>query len=363
MVVVTRPEDVRTVFSAGADVLHGGAANDVLRPVLGPGSLILLDGEPYLRHRRLLLQALGPEKVAQHAGAIAAATRERVRGFPRDRPFPLLPEAEAIMMHTMLQALMGVPAGEIATIHAAVRELLDAGDSLILFLSRGRHFRGRLDRAIAALDRLVFAVIARRRRGEGRGEDVISLLVGAADALSDVEIRDEIVTLLTAGFEATSAALCWAVAWISESHEIAARVAEGGPYLDAVIKESMRLRPIFTFSIRRVASSFEVAGHTLPAGVEVTPCIYLTHRRADVFPEPERFRPERFLEGKVDPRAWYPFGGGYRRCIGMSLAMQILTVSLQTLYGEVRLERLSRLRGTRRHILIVPERECLVRVR
>ena len=161
-------------------------------------------------------------------------------------------------------------------------------------------------------------------------EDILSLLVEArhedGSAMSDQELRDELMTLLVAGHETTATALAWALERLVRHPDkldcLRAEVAAGeDEYLEAVVKETLRLRPILPLVARRLTEPMEIGGHLLPAGVTVTPCIYLIHRRPDVYPEPRRFRPERFLEQPAGTYTWIPFGGGVRRCLGASFAM------------------------------------------
>ena len=160
--------------------------------------------------------------------------------------------------------------------------------------------------------------------------------------MTDAELRDELMTLLVAGHETTATALAWAFERLLRAPSALARVQGeleqgGGHYLDAVIKETLRLRPIIPIVVRRLTGSMELHGHVLPAGANVAPCIYLAHRRPDIYPDPAAFRPERFLDSPADPYGWIPFGGGTRRCLGASFAMYEMKVVLSTVLGGARL--------------------------
>jgi len=225
---------------------------------------------------------------------------------------------------------------------------------------------GRFVRAKRAVDELLLAQVRRRRaQGTTGHDDVLSLLLDARDedgnALSDAELRDELITLLVAGHETTATALAWALDLVLHHPEIQARVADAAcaneeRYIDAVIKETLRIRPVVPIVVRMLTESFALLGRTLPAGTVVAPSIYLTQRRADVYPEPRRFRPERFLEGAPEPFAWLPFGGGVRRCLGASFATFEMRVVLRTLFSTLRLRASSDSfdTTTRRAVTLVP---------
>jgi cytochrome P450 len=206
-------------------------------------------------------------------------------------------------------------------------------------LRRLRFFRGLLE----DVDSLLYEEIAQRRRAgdlEHRA-DILSLLLQARHAhgdrpMSDVELRDELMTLLVAGHETTGTALAWAIERLARHPEKLARLTEEvaaghTDYLDAVITETLRLRPVISIVARHLTEPVEIGGHRLPAGVTVTPAIYLVHRRPEIYPDPEAFRPERFLEAAPGTYTWIPFGGGVRRCLGAAFAQLEMRVVLSEL--------------------------------
>jgi cytochrome P450 len=218
-------------------------------------------------------------------------------------------------------------------------------------------------RELRRTDALIYQQIARRRRakeaGGDRREDVLSMLLDAVDeegqSMSDKELRDELMTLLAAGHETTATQLCWMFEQLLASPRVKARVEDelsevtgGGPvrashipnlkYLDATVKEVLRLRPVIPGVARFLRAPMTVLGYELPVGTIVAPYITLTHRRPDIYPDPEELRPERFLDKKLDPYAWFPFGGGTRRCLGMAFAMYELKVVTATLLSGVSLK-------------------------
>jgi cytochrome P450 len=177
--------------------------------------------------------------------------------------------------------------------------------------------------------------------------------------MSDRELRDELMTLLVAGHETSATTLSWALERLVRHPQQLERLRAGGDeYADAVLKETLRLRPVLPVVVRRVKEPLEIGGRLLPAGVTVAPCIYLVHRRADVYPEPLRFAPERFLDAKAGTYTWFPFGGGVRRCLGASFAMFEMTIVLQVIARRLALRpaRPQRERVKRRAITLVPDR-------
>jgi len=340
LVVTVDPEAVKTVFSGDPDVLRAGEGNIVLAPVLGSGSVLLLDGAEHLRHRRMMLPPFHGERMRAYGDAIAEVAEERIARWPRGRAFPALPEMQAITLDVIMRAVFGLddPARRRA-IGAPLRRLLDSvgtrGRVLLLALTSGRTGRlspwARFARVRREADAVLYEEIARRRADSGaaEGDDVFSLLLAARDEdgepLTDAELRDELMTLLIAGHETTATALAWALERLVRTPAVLQRLLEeeragDDAYLDAVVKEVLRVRPVLSIAARRVVAPFEVGGHVLPPGVHVAPCIYLAHRRPQAWPEPTAFRPERFLDGAPAPGTYLPFGGGVRRCAGAAFA-------------------------------------------
>jgi cytochrome P450 family 135 len=238
-------------------------------------------------------------------------------------------------------------------------------------MSRMRYFQRELD----PVNDLLLDEIRRRREAVDLAErdDVLSLLLQARHEdgrpMSDAELRDELMTLLAAGHETTATALAWAIERLVRHPDKLARLAEEAAagedeYADAVVKETLRLRPVLPIVVRRLQEPMEIGGHLLPAGASAAPCIYLMHRRPDVYPEPERFRPERFLERPAGTYTWIPFGGGVRRCLGASFALFEMKTVLSTLVTRMRLRpaQPASERVTRRAITLTPARGAEVLV-
>jgi cytochrome P450 family 135 len=375
-VMLGDPDDVRTVFTAGPQRTNAGEANEILRPTLGSHSLLLLDGEEHMRQRKLMLPAFHGERIGRYREIMRAATERAIASWPAGEPFALRPHAQAITLEVIMRAVFGVEdAAAMARLREPLRRLLDwAGEPGALFVlavlgPQNRIVRRLLaDRYVGPVDRELYALIAERRRAPDLAErdDVLSTLLLARDEdgqpMTDVELRDELLTLLVAGHETTATSLAWAVERLLRHPGGLQRLAGDAEYTDAVVKEILRLRPVVAIVLRKLLEPLPIAGDELPAGTIVAPCILLVHRREDVYPEPEAFRPERFLGTAPGTYSWIPFGGGVRRCLGAAFAQVEMQVVLQTLAESARLEPVGEDETPRRRgVTLVPSRGALVR--
>jgi cytochrome P450 len=295
-----------------------------------------------------------------------------LRSWPRGEPLRVWPRMQAITLEIIMRTVFGVSeAARLDRLREVLRNLLDfTTDRLHLFVlaALGPRRIGRVGAFRNVLDPVDAAVLdeIRRRRADpavGERPDILSMLVQArhenGEPMSDGELRDELLTLLVAGHETTATALTWALERLVRHPEMLERLSSGDEdYLDAVVKETLRLRPVLPIVVRRLTEQMEIGGHTLPAGVSVTPCIYLMHRRPELYPEPERFRPERFLESPPGTYTWIPFGGGVRRCLGASFALFEMKTVLRAIavQGNLRPARAESERVTRRAITLTPSR-------
>jgi cytochrome P450 len=337
VVFLADPAAVREVFTGDGTRFEAGEGNRILEPVVGSRSVLLLDGREHLRQRRLLLPPFHGERLRAYAGLVREAAERDLASWPLGRPFPLRERMQAITLQIIAHAVFGVEPARGAQLRAALRGMLDVtGRSAVVAMvpALQRDFGpwspwARFRRARGAVDALVYAEIA-RRRAEPPGPDVLSLLLEATDEdgqkLSDEEVRDELVTLLVAGHETTATALAWAFERLLRHPAAMARLRDEvgrgeEAYLEAVVKETLRLRSVLSIVVRRLVEPTELAGHALPAGARVAPCLHLVHRSPRLHPEPTRFRPERFLDGGPEPYTWIPFGGGTRRCLGAGFAL------------------------------------------
>ena len=376
-VMLGDPDDVRTVFTAGPQRTNAGEANEILRPTLGSHSLLLLDGQEHLRQRKLMLPAFHGERIERYGEIMRQATERAVASWPSRRPFALRPHTQAITMEVIVRAVFGVDdAHAMARLREPLRRMLDwAGNPAPLLLVAMIGPDNPLIRRVIArrytepVDRELYALIAQRRRAADLAErdDVLSTLLLARDEdgqpMSDVELRDELLTLLVAGHETTATSLAWAVERLVRHPGALERVATDAEYADAVVKETLRLRPVVAIVLRRLLEPLAVAGNELPAGTTVAPCILLVHRREDVYPEPDAFRPERFLGRPPGTYSWIPFGGGVRRCLGAAFAQFEMQVVLETIARSARLEAVGRPEEVRRRgVTLVPSRGGQVRV-
>jgi cytochrome P450 family 135 len=357
IVVTSDPATIKEVFTGDPNLLYAGAGNIVLQPILGSRSVLLLDGPEHLRQRRLMLPSFHGERMRVYADVMRAAAERAISQWPRGRRFDVLPSMQAITLEVILRAVFGITEPErLKEMGGALRSVLDTVASrrrvLSLALTAGRTGPlspwGRFVAARRRADELLHAEIeARRREGDAERDDVLSLLLAARDedgrALSDEELRDELMTLLVAGHETTATALAWTLERLARHpRALAGVVAEqragGEELLDATIKETLRLRPVVPAVVRQLQAPMTFGGWDLPAGVHIGPSIYLLHRRADLYPDPLAFRPERFLERSYGTYEWIPFGGGVRRCLGASFALFEMRIVLATLLERVELQ-------------------------
>jgi len=385
-VFAAAPALIKEILTGDDDLLQAGKANAMLEPLVGRHSVLLLDGAPHLRQRRLLSPPLRGERMHAYAGLIAEIAAAEVARMPRDGAFALHAHMQAITLDVILRAVFGVDEGaRMSALRRLVLEVLEPPPALLTFvppkyldvpLSPFRKFLRRR----AALARALREVVAARRASGGSGADILSLLLAARDEdgrpMSDDELVDELITMLAAGHETTATALSWMFACVLEHPAVEARLRDeiagasdpgavaALPYLDAVIKETLRLRPIVPDVVRRIERPMRFAGFDLPAGVHLAPCIHLAHRRPEVSPEPARFLPERFLSLRPDPYTWLPFGGGIRRCLGMAFALYEMKIVAGVLLARLRLrlDRPGTVRVVRRSVTLAPHAGTRVRV-
>jgi len=358
VVVAGDPAIAKEVFTGSPDDLHAGAGNVVLKPLLGGRSVLLLDGPEHLRQRRLMLPPFHGERMRAYGDVMTEVAERHVGAWPVGQAFAVHPTMQAITLEIVLRTVFGVEdQARIAQFGAPLQRLLNSTDHparlLALQFTRSEGARprspwGRLYGLMAPADAMIHEEIAARRSEGEQGDDILSLLLAARDedgnALTDAELRDELMTLVVAGHETTATGLAWALERLVRHPEVLARLreeqAEGGcEYLDAVIKETLRLRPVVPGVIRRLQRPLTIGGMDLPEGVHIAPSIYLIHRRPDVYPDPEAFRPERFLgDDQPGTYEWLPFGGGIRRCLGASFALYEMRMVLAAILRLATLE-------------------------
>jgi cytochrome P450 len=356
-VILADPEAIKQVFTGDPKVFHAGEGNEILAPVLGRNSLLVLDEERHMSQRRLLLPSFHGERMQGYVETMGEIAAREIDRWPTGTPYALRPRMQAVTLEIILRTVFGVGEEEtakLADLRDALRDFLDLTTNPRMLLPlvlvgpdrvrRFAPFRRRIDR----VDALIYREIAERRGAADLEErdDVLSLLVGArhedGSPMSDEEMRDELLTLLVAGHETTATSLSWAVERLVRHPEklerLRSEVEDGGDaYLTATIQETLRLRPVIALVLRKLTEPVEIGGRELPAGAAVAPCVYLVHRNPEIYPEPERFLPERFLDNPPGTYTWIPFGGGIRRCLGASFAQFEMAVVLEELVKRHRI--------------------------
>jgi cytochrome P450 len=332
-VVLVDPEHIREVFAGPADTFHAGEGNAILGPVMGQHSVLLLDEEEHRVTRKRVMAAFHGEAMRGWGEVLEELAAENVARWPAGRPFPVHPQMNDISLEVILRIVFGVTdEARVDRLRPLLQRLVRVGPMIFIgWMYPGLQRLGpwrRFAELKDAVDTLLYAEIADRRTVADLGQrrDVLSKLLTADPAQSDEELRDHLITLLLAGHETTASTLAWTFHDLARRPQLLARVQRAADendeaYLEATVKEAMRLRPVIANIARRLAKPVRVAGYDLPAGVVVFPSIQLVHLRPDVYDDPAEFRPERFLDGNPPPATWIPFGGGIRRCLGASLAM------------------------------------------
>ena len=349
IVTLRDPEAIRELFTASPDAVTSGGINGRVLPVLGRGSVMLLDGEQHMRTRKLLLPPFHGEAIRRYEELIGRIAADEVASWPRGREFAIHPRMQRIALEVILRIVLGVSAdARRRRLRELLPKVLEANP--IVFLVEGRSPWlgsgpiGRLRpwvRARRETEALLREEIAAHRAGGGT-EDILTLLVETRDedgrGLSDEELVGQLMTLLLAGHETTASSLAWCFERLLRHpkalERLRAELADGeDAYLDAVIKETMRQRPVVEVVWRELAEPYEIGGYRLPKGTIVVPVVRAV--AADAFDEPDEFRPERFLDGAVTPYSHIPFGGGTRRCLGASFATLEMKTVLRTALGRV----------------------------
>jgi cytochrome P450 len=387
-VILADPADIKEVFTGDPDLLYSGEANEALRSIIGRRNVLLLDGPEHLRRRRLVLPPFHGERLAAYEEVIVEETRRELGRWPAGRAMPVAAPMRAITFEVILRTVFGVDdAGRLDRLRRALTDLLSwtarpAQGIIFGLLGPDRLERmPRYRREIATVDAELFAHIRERRADPALEErdDILSMLLLARDTnagaarpagtgedgapLDDLDIRDELVTLLAAGHETTAALLAWAIHEVVRTPGALDRLAarEEG-WADAVVRETLRLHPPLPVVVRRLKAPMTIGGRELPEGATVGPCALLVHQREDLYPEPRAFRPERFLGTAPSTYGWLPFGGGVRRCIGAAFAQLEARIVLEELAAafELRPDRPRRERTGRRGIVLVPARGARV---
>jgi cytochrome P450 len=371
LVMLSRPDDIRTVFTGQPATFHAGEGNALLGPIMGHHSVLLLDESEHMRVRQLLMPAFHGAALRGYQDLVTELARDEIARWPSGEPFRLHDRMSALTLELILQVVFGVTdERRLAELRPVVDQVVTMSPVVMIgwfYPTLQRFWPWRQFASIQSrFDRLLYAEIADRRRTDLTDRtDVLSRLLKASDgdSLTDAELRDNLVTLLLAGHETTATALAWAI------HELARRPAllrraqqaadeDDDAYLEAVAKESMRLRPVIYEVARRLTAPVEVAGHLLPAGVTVMPTIGLVQADAEHHASPDEFDPSRFLGAQPAANTWIPFGGGVRRCLGAGFSLMEATAVLREMLRryDIRPDRARPEAAKGRNITLAPGR-------
>jgi cytochrome P450 family 135 len=369
LVYLADPNDIKGVFTGDRDIFHAGEGNSILAPVMGSHSVLVTDGEQHLKQRQRMLPAFHGDSVRAYEQTIVEATEREIATWPIGRPFALHPRMQAITLEVIMRAVIGLQEVErLDELRPLLRDLAEISPLVMLMWLRPglRHFGPwrRYTQTKRHADRLLFGEI--RRRGEApdlaQRNDVLSrLMAPPGEPMSDGELRDQLVTLLLAGHETTATGLAWAFERLLRDPERIARLTEEiaagqDEYLDAVVKEILRVRPVIFDVARVLKAPVEIRGWRLPAGVTVMPSIGLVHADNDLYEDALQFKPERFLGANTPPYSWIPFGGGIRRCLGATFATFEMKTVLRTVLSRAELSAADSRpeHAIWRHITLVP---------
>ncbi len=370
-IFISNPQAIQQLLTSDTKQFSApGAINGILQPFLGNRGVILLEGGEHRQRRQLLMPQFHGDKVRSYADIMRGITRDVVNQWQVGATINVREQMQSISLSVILQTVFGLYQGErydlmrsqLIKVLSLVESPLSSSFLFFPVLQKdlgawspwGKFIRNRQE-----LDRLIYQEIAERRQDENRSQrvDILSMLIGSQDAdgqgMTDVELRDELMTLLFAGHETTATALAWAIYWINYLPEVKEKLlAEFAtvesedflaisrlPYLSAVCAETLRIYPVGMLTFPRITEEpVSIQGYEIPAKTVVVGCIYLAHHREDIYPEPDSFKPERFLNHQFSPYEYFPFGGGSRRCIGMALAQLELKLVLFEVLTNCQLE-------------------------
>ena len=344
-VILSDPEDIKQLFMAPPDVLHPGEGARVLEPLIGRNSVILLDEAPHLEQRRLLLPAFHGEKMQRQIGLMAELTAREVESWPRERPVALHPRLQQLTLEIILRTVFGLEQGQqFERLRDVLTDVLAFTENPLSVLPPVQRLMGRFgptkrfEQQKARADTLIFELIEERRAElASERDDVLAMLLEARrdddSPMSPQELRDELMTALVAGHETTASQLAWMFERLAREPGVVRRLVDelqsgaGDDYLTATINEVLRIKPVLPNAEPRLTKKpVEIGGFTYPAGVALLASAYLVHHDPAIYPEPKAFRPERFIGNPPGTYTWIPFGGGRRRCLGASFALQEMKI-------------------------------------
>ncbi len=377
LVLFSRPEHAKEIFAGDPEVFHAGKGNAILGPIMGEHSLLLQDGRAHKRARKLLMPAFNGHALREYRNLVTDVARNEVASWDDGSVFRSLDRMNALTLEVILRVVFGVTdEARLAKLRPRVNRTVDVNPAVLLGwgyprLQKFGPWRATVENAYA-LDRQMYAEIRERRQAPDLDQrtDVLSQLIrvdDGGDRLTDEELRDQLITLLLAGHETTASALSWTLYEIGrdpaqrERARIAARAGDD-EWLEALLKESMRLHPVIPMVVRTLMKPTTIGGIDLPAGVTVGPSIILAHARPENHPDPWAFRPERFIGQNPPTNTWIPFGGGVRRCIGAGFSLMEGVVALREILSAFDVETVGRDIPKVRNITSVPRRGSRIRV-
>ena len=367
VVFFSDPVAIKQIFTTSPERALAGRANVVLKPMLGENSVLLLDGARHKRERKLLMPPFHGERMRLYGEIMREAADRSIDNWPEEQPFPIHERMQAITLDIILRAVFGVDEGALLQkLRSLLIEFLRLVGSSPLLLIRWLQVNlgpltswQRISQLGHEIDTALYEQIAQRKAAAQNGRpDIMAMLIEARDEdgqpMSDQELRDEMITMLLAGHETTATSLSWVIHHLLQNPDVLEkvraelrRVVGGGPiqaehmselaYLDATIKETARLNPIVPVVARYLEQPTRIGAYEIPAGCVAAPCIYLTHRRPELWPEPEAFNPDRFVGKRVDPYTFFPFGGGVRHCLGAAFAAYEMKIVLAQMLSRVSL--------------------------
>jgi cytochrome P450 len=381
LVFFTRPEQAKEIFAGDPDYFHAGKGNAILGPIMGEHSLLLQDAAEHKRARKLLMPAFNGQALRSYQSLVTEVAKAEMASWRQGEEFRSLDRMNRLTLEVILRVVFGVTdERRLAELRPRVNKTINISPIVLLGwgypkLQKFGPWKATVDNQ-RELDLLMYAEIRERRGASDLAEraDVLSRLIQQGrdsdrpeDRLSDTELRDQLVTLLLAGHETTATALAWALYEAGRDRTLLARcqaAASDGDddFLEAVMKESMRLHPIIPMVVRTLMKPAKIAGYDLPAGTTVGPSIIITHRRPDNPADPEVFRPERFLGRNPPPNTWIPFGGGVRRCLGAGFALMEGVAVLREVFSTYDVTAVGDDRPKVRNITSVPRRGARIRV-
>lgn len=386
-VYLTDPDHIKQVFAGDPHIFHAGEANSMLKGLVGEHSVLVVDDEVHADRRRLMLKPFTRAAVDRQTGAMAAIAVESIENWPVRTEFAVAPHMSALTLEVILQTVIGATDPDrLAALRTALPKLLDLNGVAALSIARPQLYRvwpwTVVKKRLVAADALLYAEIAERRADPELAQrtDVLAMLIRAADEdgrhITDRELRDQLMTLLAAGHDTTATALSWTLERLTRhpdalekavaaAHASAAGDQAGDEYLDAIVREVLRIRPVVYDVGRVLTEPVEIGGYRLPKGVMVVPGVGLVHASAEQYVDPERFDPDRMVGTVPGPTTWLPFGGGNRRCLGATFALVEMRVVLREVLRRTELEITAAAgEGQRlKHVTLIPDQGARITVR